>query len=268
MQPRDGIPFTVSATATVDGIPLTHSAHLTVDVLPITTSFVGRTVVDDAQQTPLGGVTITFLGLDGNGKATGCTGQRSRSDAAGNFMLTNLSANCVGQQLVRYDGLTVTSRPGQYAGVDLIYTIVDGQVTVSPVLVNLPRIDDKETVMVKQNAAVDQTFSFQTIPGLSVTVYAGTIFTLVDGTQPDPFPLVGVQVPVDRLPEAKPPNPQMMMVFIVAFQPANATASQPVPVSFPNLINTPPGTNMVLIEYDARPDAWHDGALRHRHRVR
>jgi hypothetical protein len=40
------------------------------------------------------------------------------------------------------------------------------------------------------------------------------------------------------------------MVFIVAFQPANATASQPVAVTFPNIINTAPGTNMVLMTLD------------------
>jgi hypothetical protein len=38
---------------------------------------------------------------------------------AGNFSFTNLPPECTGGQLVRYDGLTVTSPPGQYAGVDL-----------------------------------------------------------------------------------------------------------------------------------------------------
>jgi hypothetical protein len=194
-------------------------------------------------------VTITFLGKDDNVNPTGCTGQ-TVADAAGNFMFTNLPAACTGRQLVRYDGLTATNPPGNYAGVDLVYDIVAGQVTTSPVLVHLPRIDDKETVMVQQNAPTDPTFQFRSIPGLSLTVYAGTTFKLVNGSQPNPFPLTAVQVPVDRLPDAKPPNPQMMMVFIVAFQPANAEASQPVAVYYPNTINTPPGTNMVLMTLD------------------
>ena len=41
------------------------------------------------------------------------------------------------------------------------------------------------------------------IPGLAVTAYAGTTFTMPDVTRPDPFPLAAVQVPVDRLPDAK-----------------------------------------------------------------
>src|SRR5262249_35846774 len=104
-----------------------------------------------------------------------------------------------------------------------------------------------------QNAATDQTFTFQTIPALSVTVYAGTTLTLANGMQPDPFPLTAVQVPVDRLPEEFSPaaqNPNSMLAFIVAVQPANAVASQPVAVTFPNTLNTPPGTHVQLFTLD------------------
>ncbi len=248
-QSLDATPLTLSAKATVDGLELTSSIAATLNVKPVTTSFLGRTVVADTLETPLAGVTVRFVGKNSNGNPTNCSSQ-TVSDAAGNFSFTDLPAGCVGEQLIRYDGLTATAPAGRYAGVDLVYNIVATQVTVSPVLVHLPRIDDKETVMVQQNASEDQTFEFKTVPGLSVTVYAGTKFTLVDGTQPNPFPLTAVQVAVDRLPDAKPPAPGMVMVFIVAFQPANATASQPVAVYFPNTINTRPGTNMVLMTLD------------------
>src|SRR5262249_44948997 len=151
---------------------------------------------------------------------------------AGNFALLGLSDGCVGPQLVGYDGTTATSPTGKYAGVNLVYTLTSGQVTTSPVLVNLPRIDDKETFFVRQNATEDQSYSYKTIPGLSVTVYKGTTFPLLDGTRPDPFPLVAVQVPVDRLPDQKPPVPTMLLVFIVAFQPADAVASRPAAVFY------------------------------------
>src|SRR5205807_1923873 len=143
-----------------------------------------------------------------------------------------LGAACTGPQLVGYDGLTATSPPGKYAGVNLQYTLQSGQVSVSPVLVHLPRIDDKETFFVQQNAAADQSYSYTSIPGLSVTVYKGTTFTLADGSTPNPFPLVAVRVPVDRLPDQKPPVPTMLNVFIVAFQPANAKASKPAAVFY------------------------------------
>ena len=248
-QPLGTANLTVSATATIDGIPVSQSAIVALDVQPVTTSFIGRTVVDDALQTPLASVTVNMLGKDGNGGTTGCSGS-TVSDAAGNFALTNLPPTCVGRQLIGFDGLTATSPPGKYAGVNLVYDLQLGQVTTSPVLVHLPRIDDEETFYVQQNAPEDQSYSYKSVPGLSVVVYKNTTFTMPDGSQPDPFPLVGVQVPVDRLPDDKPPVPTMLLVFIVAFQPANAHASQPVAVYYPNTLQTQPGVNMPLMTLD------------------
>jgi RHS repeat-associated protein len=206
-------------------------------------------VVSDAQQTPLTGVAVTMTGKDGNGNSTGCTGS-TVSDAAGNFTLSNLPALCLGPQLVGFNGTTVTSPAGAYAGVNLAFTFTASQVTTSPVLIHLPRIDNAETFLVQQNSASDQSYSFTSIPGLAVTVYAGTTFTMPDGTQPNPFPLSAVSVPVDRLPDVKPPVPTMLTAFIVAFQPANVTASQPVAVYYPNSLNTPPGTDATLLTLD------------------
>jgi RHS repeat-associated protein len=248
-QPIGSSNLTITASATVQGLSVSQSAGTLLSVQAPTTSFLGRTVVSNSQETPLVGVTVSMLGLDGNGNTTGCTGS-TVSDGAGNFALVNLSAMCVGPQLVGYNGSTVTSPVGQYAGVNIVYTLVLGQVTASPVLVHLPRIDNVETFYVTQNAAVNQSYSYASIPGLSVTVYAGTTFTLQDGTQPNPFPLTAVQVPVDRLPDLKPNVPTMIRAFIVAFQPANATTNEPVAVYFPNTLNTAPGTDMVLMTLD------------------
>ncbi len=248
-QPAGSSTLTIAASAAVDGIPLTQSTDVTLNVEGATTALLGRTVVTDTLETPIAGVTVKMLGKNGNGGTTACSGS-TVSDQAGNFALSGLGPECVGPQLVGYDGLTATSPPGRYAGVNLVYTLQAGQVTVSPVLVHLPRIDDKETFSVRQNFSQDQSYSYQTIPGLTVTVYSGTTFTLEDGSRPDPFPLVAVQVPVDRLPDAKPPVPTMLSAFIVAFQPANAVASQPAAVFYPNTLNTPPGTNMTLMTLD------------------
>jgi hypothetical protein len=84
-----------------------------------------------------------MTGKDGNGDTTGCSGSTT-SDGAGNFLLTNLPAVCVGPQLVAFNGTTATSPPGKYAGVNLVFTLVSNQVTSSPVLAHLPRIDNVE----------------------------------------------------------------------------------------------------------------------------
>ncbi len=244
--------LTITASATVNGIAVTQSANASLNVQPVATTFMGRASVDDTLQTPLSGVTVTFMGQDGMGGTTSCSGQ-TQSDTAGNFSFTNLPVGCTGEQLIRYDGTnaaTASDRnagaPVQYAGVDLLYNIIANQVTTPPNVIRLPRIDDKETVLVAQNSSQDQTFTFKTIPNLTVTVYAGTTFTLADGSQPNPFPLIAIDVPVDRLPDEMPESPTTVGAFIVAFQPANSIASQPVAVYFPNTLNTPPGINMPL----------------------
>lgn len=242
----------ITASATVNGIAVSQSANVSLNVQPVATTFIGRASVDDTLQTPLSGVTVAFMGQDGMGGTTSCTAQ-TQSDTAGNFSFTNLPAGCTGEQLIRYDGTGATTAsdrnagsPVQYAGVDLSYNISANQVTIPPNVIRLPRIDNKETVLVAQNSSQDQIFSFKTIPNLSVTVYAGTTFTLADGSQPNPFPLIAIDVPVDRLPDEMPDLPTTVGAFIVAFQPANSVASQPVAVYFPNTLNTPPGTNMPL----------------------
>src|SRR5207253_2340226 len=58
------------------------------------------------------------------------------------------------------------------------------------------------------------------------------------------------EVPVDRLPDAIPLTTASVNAFIVAFQPANTTASKAIAVYFPNTLNTPPGTNMPLMTLD------------------
>jgi len=239
----------ITASGTVDGLTVSATASPTLSISPITTSFVGRTVVDDTNHASLAGITVKMLGKDGAGGTTGCTGQ-TVSDASGNFALTNLPQSCTGPQLVGFDGSTATAPPGKYAGVDLVFSLVSNQVVASPVLVHLPRIDNVETFLVQQNSNVDQTHTFTSIPGLSVTVYAGTTFTNADGTQPNPFPLAAIVVPVDRLPDAIPLTTASVNAFIVAFQPANTTASKAVAVYFPNTLNTPPGTNVPLTTLD------------------
>jgi hypothetical protein len=238
----------ITAASSIQGIPENQSSKVTLKVDEVSTSFLGRTVVDNSQQTPIAGVTVKFLGKDDKGNITGCSSQ-TMSDGGGNFLLTNLPPACTGPQLISYDGLTATSPPGKYAGVNLSYTLASGGVTTPPVLIHLPRIDDAETVQVKQNSPTDQVFTYNTIPGLQVTVYAGTTLSLDDGSQPNPFPLVAISIPIDRLPDAIATS-GMLMPFIVAFQPANAVASQPVAINFPNVLDTAPGSSAALATLD------------------
>lgn len=241
--------LTVRASAEIDNATHSELGSLTVNVQPVTTAFVGRTVLDDPRETPLAGVTVTLLGKDGNAGSTACAGT-TVSDAAGNFTFANLPVGCTSTQLIRYDGLSVTAPTGKYAGVDLANDIAPGVATQAAALVHLPRIDTAPTIGVRQNYATDQIITYPSIPNMVLTVYAGTTLTMPDGSTPDPFPLTAVPVPVDRLPEEVPQIAPGFHFFIIAFQPANAIASQPVAVSYPNELAFPPGTAMPLLTLD------------------
>ena len=200
----------------------------------------------DSLETPLAGVTVTMLGLNGGGGQTGCTGA-TVSDAAGNFALTNLPAQCVGPQLIGYGGANVTSPAGNYAGVNLIYTLVASQVVVSPVLVHLPRLNNAETMMVQQNSPVTQVFTYATIPGVTVTRLRGNHFHHGGRHHAEPVPATGGFPTCRPSPRRNAGNHAGVIAFIVAFQPANSVASQAIAVSYPNTLNTAPGTSMPLM---------------------
>jgi RHS repeat-associated protein len=241
--------LSISAAATVDGVAESQQAAVGLTVRPVTTSFFGRVVASDAQETPLAGATVELEGTDGSGHSTGCAAE-TLTDAAGNFSFTDLPAACAGAQLVNFNGTTVTAPPGVYASVYKLFTLVSGQATAPMAVVHLPHIDGADTVLVRQNYATAQTFTFPGIPNLTITVPPGTILTLEDGGRPDPFPLLAVQVPVDRLPGPMPPSSSTVVPFIVGFQPELATCSLPIAVYYPNVLSLRPGSAVSLTTLD------------------
>jgi len=241
--------LTITGNATVQGIAQSSSANVTLQVQGTSgVAFAGRVAVTDPYDTPLVGLTVKMLGINQTGVSTGCTGSAT-TDGSGNFVLNSLSASCAGGQLIQYDPSTVTSPAGSYSGVTLSYQLTSGQVTPPGppgFIVHLPRVDNAETFSVQQNASVDQTFVSRTIPGLTITVYAGTTLTKADNTSPNPFLLSVVEIPYDRLPEAMPTNPTQDPTFAMSIEPFNSSSNKPVAVSFPNRAKVPPGTNMPL----------------------
>jgi RHS repeat-associated protein len=239
--------LTITASATTQGILETQSVTTSLTVQAISgVNFAGRVAVtSDPYNTPLVGVTVRFTGTNYQGASTGCT-DSTTTDASGNFDFGGLPDACGGPQMIQYDPSTVTSPPGSYSGVTLSYVLASGQVTTPGIVIHLPRVDNAETVQVQQNASVDQTFNFTSIPNLTITVYAHTTFSLSDGTQPSPFPLRVVHIPYEQLPDVMPPSPTQNPVFAMSIEPFNSSSSQPIAVSFPNRSNVSPGTQMPL----------------------
>src|SRR5580704_2329756 len=239
--------LTISASATVQGIPQTQTATVALNVQAPSGSatFAGQVAVTGLYNAPLVGVTVSFTGTNYTGAQTGCTGSTT-TDAGGNFVLNGLSSSCTGSQMIQYDPSTVTSPPGKYSGVTLSYVLTPAQVTTPGLIIHLPNVTNAETFTVSQNSSSTQTFVSQSIPGVTITIYPGTTFSLADGTQPDPFLLSVVEIPYNQVPDYMPPNPTEDPVFAMSIEPFNSSSSQPVAVSFPNRKNSPPGTDMPL----------------------
>jgi len=174
---------------------------------------------------------------------------------------------CTGPQMFGFNGNTVTAPAGKYAGANLAFTLVSGQVTASPVLVpSAPHRHRRDVPGAAERRGESELF----VPddsGSPSRCTPAPLFTMPDGTKPNPFPLSAVYVPTDRLPDAKPFQPTMLAAFFVSFQPAGTSASQPAAVSFPNTLNTAPGTTSIpLMALD--PNARHHDPVRHGHGFR
>jgi YD repeat-containing protein len=239
--------LTISASATVQGIAQTQTATVGLNVQALTGSatFAGQVAVTGVYNTPLVGVTVSFTGTNYTGATTGCTGSTT-TDAGGNFVLSGLSSSCTGSQMIQYDPSTVTSPPGKYSGVTLSYVLAAGQVTTPGIAVHLPNVANAEAFTISQNSSSNQVFTSKSIPGVTITVYAGTQFSLPDGTQPDPFPLSVLEIPYNQIPDYMPPNPTEDPVFAMSVEPFNSSSSQPIAISYPNRTNAAPGTDMPL----------------------
>ena len=94
--------------------------------------------------------------------------------------------------------------------------------------------------------------STPTIPGLVVTIPAGT---KIIGPDFNPVRQITITpVPVDRSPMPFPPGVTIPMLFTI--QPGGALPSQPLPITFPNVQQAPPGSVADLYFFDLKAGAW------------
>src|SRR5439155_1394235 len=89
-------------------------------------------------------------------------------------------------------------------------------------------------------------------PGLVVTVPAGTTIVGPDGNPVSQITIT--PVPVDRSPMPFPAGVTASMLFTI--QPGGAVPSQPLPITFPNVRNAPPGSQADLYFFDLSIGGW------------
>ena len=240
--PPGNYAITVTGQAQVDAQVLTRSASLILQVLPASTSAVtGRVLTADAVPQPIPGATITL------GSAFTLT------DASGNFVLLSPPT---GANMLLVDGRTASTPTAQYPPVEVNITVNASGPTRLPFIVYLPKLHTSNPITLPTDATgtVTQTVQATTpmVPGLAVTIPQGTKITGPDGNPVQQITIT--PVPIDRSPMPFPPGVTAPMLFTI--QPGGAVPSQPLPITFPNVQQAPPGSSANLYFFDLAVGRW------------
>ena len=182
----------------------------------------------DGSIVPIAGVSVSVVGSSVAAVTT---------DAQGYFTLEGIPA---GAQTVSLDASGVSANDGS------TYGNFKGRLPIAPNVHNrphrdymLPKIDATGMAMVtpNQSATINNTNI-----GVSFSVPANTAMN-TDGSMYN-GPLSVSMVPIDatprELPETLRPN------FLITLQPVNVRFANPVPITFPNSDNLPPGSQMEI----------------------
>jgi RHS repeat-associated protein len=234
--------FTVSGEAQVDGRTLVRTASVVLEVLAADTLAVtGRVMMAESIPRPIPGVTVA-LGTGFN-----------VTDAAGNFVVLSPAT---GPNMLLLDGRTAGTPQAQFPVVEVQVDVHPSGPTRLPFIVYLPILDNANPIDLPLDAAgfVTQEVRGTTprIPGLVVTIPAGTRIVGPDGNPVSQ--LVITPVPVDRTPMPFPDGVVPSLLF--AINPGGSAPSRPLPITFPNLTNAPPGASADLWYFDLVAGGW------------
>ncbi len=229
----------VAAGAQPSGVPTTRSAPVTLQILPPgVTSFSGQILDEDAQ--PVKGAVVKLGTL------------QTTTDDAGGFLLVNPSAGP--DQLLLIDGGPASSPGKSFPIIPYKVTIVAGQ---DNTLGFTPHLHFQKTTGLVDisNSGIQRVVTQDDIPGFQMTIPAGVTITGWDG-QPNTQVSIRRFAAADRT--AIPPLPAGLYspsgyMFYFGKQ-GGGTPSTPIPITVPNDLGVPPGTQVELWFYDEAPD--------------
>jgi RHS repeat-associated protein len=229
-------PFTIRGVASVGGHDLERTAGATLNVMTGgQTTLSGRVLSTDSE--PIIGATAS---LDG---------KTAMTDASGSFLLTGVTAGTNRPLMV--DGRTASSPNKTYPVIIEPANIVAGQANVNPYTFYLPPIDTQYEVEVVPGQNTNATNP--RVPGLQMTIPAGANLRNRDGS---PVTRVSITpLAIDRTPAPLPANIRTGLVY--TSQPGGALSDIPMPVVYPNLLGTNPGTQMNLYAFNHDTVQWY-----------
>jgi RHS repeat-associated protein len=247
--------FRVQGQADISGRPVASEASAALEIIDgRVTTVSGRVVTSDDMPRPLVDVAVSVVRFEAQpppGRFVTIV-PAVRTNTAGSFLLRSVP---VGRQMLLIDGPTgrdPQSPERRFPPVEEPVNVVSSQANPTPFTIHLPAIDQASRTPTPPNPPSDIRAMSPSVPNLEVRIPAGTTITRPDGTVATEVTLT--PVPTDRAPGLLPPGVIVPMLFSV--QPGGAVPSIPTPVSFPNLLNTPPGTRMNLWTFDVSISEW------------
>ncbi|MBL8470748.1 MAG: IPT/TIG domain-containing protein, partial [Rhodocyclaceae bacterium] len=234
-------PLRVSATGPTSAGSAARTAAASITVLPRPaaglTGVTGRFI--DASGAPIAGIIVRAdLGLTAQNPET-------RTDAAGNFVLTGLPAGTV---TLRFDA---TPAHPLYPIWPQQVVVTAGRMLAMEDWVLKPPPAAERFSAIQPNSPADQVVTDARFPGLEIRIPAGVSITGWDGV---PKTRIAVErLDPGSLPVASPPIKTKSVYQLFFGSAMGGVPSQPIPITLPNDLGLEPGTQTPLWYYDGSP---------------
>ena len=177
------------------------------------------------------------------------------TDANGEFLLSGIAP---GNQVITINAATANRADTTYGRFQYLFNVVAGKTNLLPFTIWMPKLDVKHAVHISSPTQHDTVISNPTMPGLSITLPAGTVVRDVDGKIVTEVSLT--PIPVDQPPY---PMPYAGVPLHYTIQPGGAVIQsvdgkpKGAIVRYPNYTSYGPGTEVKLFDYDAKGRGWY-----------
>ena len=179
----------------------------------------------------------------------------TKTDAHGEFMLSGVPS---GNQVITINAATANRADATYGRFQYLYSIQSGKSNLLPFTIWMPKLDMKHAIHISSPTPQDTVISNPTMPGLSITLPAGTVVRDVDGK-------IVTEVSLTPLPVDQPPYPMPYagVPLHYTIQPGGATIQsvdgkpRGAVVRYPNYTSFGPNTPVQLFDYDAKGRGWY-----------
>jgi RHS repeat-associated protein len=179
----------------------------------------------------------------------------SKTDAHGEFTLSGVPS---GNQVITINATTANRPDATYGRFQYLFSIQAGKTNLLPFTIWMPKLDTKHAIRISSPTQQDTVISNPTMPGLSITLPAGTVVRDVDGK-------IVTEVSLTPIPADQPPYPMPYagVPLHYTIQPGGATIQsvdgkpKGAVVRYPNYTSFGPGTPVQLFDYDPKGRGWY-----------